>query len=233
MKARLLEAVDQGRQREKELEALVVDEPADPQGRWHAKDHLAHLSWWRRRSAKTLNAARTGGELPPQLGDDDSVTNAAVYADVKDRSAADVKADAHDSWAELRQAIEDSSDRELARAHPRQPGSQVWETVPSAVGHSATHVWSWYMDVGEQDRALDIARWATDVEGRFFTTPEQLASSGYNLACAYARAGRAREAVPLLRESFDAEPRLRDLARRDGDLDRIRDDTELKQLLAT
>jgi hypothetical protein len=71
------------------------------------------------------------------------------------------------------------------------------------------------------------------LEGRLFINPEQLAESRYNLPCAYARLGRPREAIPLLRESFAARPDLAALARKDTDLDRIRHDPELASLLAT
>ena len=80
MKEKLLRAIDEAREREAELEAFVVDEPANPDGRWNAKDHLAHTSWWRWRSARTLDATRTGGELPPPVPDDDGVQNAIIYA---------------------------------------------------------------------------------------------------------------------------------------------------------
>lgn len=224
MKEKLLRAIDDGRTRESELEALAVDEPADLEGRWHAKDHLAHLSWWRWRGAKTLDAVRTGGELPPQLDDDDAVNNAVIYSEVKERPAGQIKADAHASWAALRKFVEESSDEDLSRANPRFPRSQLWEVVPGAVSHAATHVWSWYLDIGDEERGLAGARWARDFEGRFFSQPEQLADAGYNLACAYARLGRAEEALALLRESFAAKPELAKLARRDRDLDRIREE---------
>ena len=233
MKEKLLQAIEDGRAHEADLVALVVDEPADSAGRWNAKDHLAHLSWWRWRSAQTLDAVRTGAEPPPALPDDDAITNARIYAEVKDRPAKDVKADAARSWDSLSRAIRESSDDDLSRPHPREPKSQVWEVVPGAVGHAGTHVWSWYMDIGETERGLDGARWAADMEGRFFDKPEQLASARYNLACAYARARRPGEAVPLLRQSFDADPALIELVRKDTDLDPIRDDDELKALLAT
>jgi len=235
MKAKLLQAVDEGRERERELEALVVDEPANPDGRWNAKDHLAHLAWWRRRSANTLDAVRTGGELPPPLPDDndDTVNNAVVYGQTKNLSAADVKAGARDSWSALRKAVEASSEDDLLKHHPRFPESQVWEAVPGAVGHAGTHVWSWYLDIGDARRGMDAARWTFDMESRFFVTPEQLANSRYNLACVYARLGNAGEALPLLRQSFAARPELSELARRDPDLDRLRDDPELVELLAT
>ena len=58
MKSKLLQAIDEGRVREAELEALVVDAPANLDGKWSAKDHLAHLSWWRRHSARLLVAVR-------------------------------------------------------------------------------------------------------------------------------------------------------------------------------
>ena len=232
MKGKLLHAVDDGRARESELAALVVDGPADPDGRWNAKDHLAHLSWWRRRSARTLNAVRTGGELPPPVPDDDDVQNAIIYAEIRDRSAADVKADATESWMALREAVEESSEEDLAKQHPSQPQSQVWEAVPGAIGHAGTHVWSWYLDIGDEARAMAVAHWAAEMEGRFFTKPEQLAVSRYNLACVYGRLGRAQEALPLLRESFAARPDLIALARKDTDLDRIREDPAVKDLLS-
>jgi tetratricopeptide (TPR) repeat protein len=224
MKEKLLRAVDEGRERESELAALVVDEPPNPDGRWNAKDNLAHLSWWRWRSARTLDSVRTGGEPPPPVPDDDGVQNAIIYAEVKDRPAAEVKADAAESWTALRKAVEASSEEDLAKPHPGQSESQVWEAVPGAVGHAGTHLWSFYLDAGEENRATAVARWGFDLEGSFFTRPEQLADSRYNLACFYARLGKADEALPLLRQSFEAKPELVAWAHKDRDLDRIREE---------
>jgi tetratricopeptide (TPR) repeat protein len=233
VKEKLLRAIDEGRAREAGLEALVVDMQPDPDGRWNAKDHLAHVSWWRSRSAQTLEAVRTGGELPPPVPDDDGVQNAIIYAEVRDLPAEVVKANARKSWAALRNAVEASSEEDLAKQHPRESESQVWEAVPSAVGHAGTHIWSWYLDIGDEDRAIEAARWSAETEGRFFTKPEQLAESRYNLACAYARLGRAREALPLLRASIGVRPDLAALARKDTDLDRIREDPGVKDLLSS
>jgi tetratricopeptide (TPR) repeat protein len=224
VKEKLLRAVDEGRGRESELEALVVDAPANPDGTWTAKDHLAHLSWWRWRSARTLEASRTGGEPPPALPDNDDVQNAIIYGEVRDRPAAEVKADAAESWNALRKAIEESSEEDLGRQHPLQPGAQVWQAVPGSVGHAGVHVWSYLLDVGDQARAIDAANWSAEMEGRFFTSPEHLAESRYNLACMYSRLGRADQALPLLRESFAGKPELLAWARKDRDLDPIREE---------
>lgn len=223
MKEKLLRAIDEGRSLEVELEGLVVDQPANPDGTWTAKDHLAHLAWWRRRSAKTIDAVRTGVALPPLAGDDE-VQNAIIYAEVKDLPASSVTAGARKSWDALRKAVEESSDDVLAKAHPRFDDSQVWETVPGAVGHTATHVWTSLLDVGDEKRAIEVARWGAELEGRFFSTAEKLADSQYNLACVYARVGRAEEALALLRESFAAKPEQVEWARKDHDFDGIREE---------
>jgi len=224
VKSRLLQAVDEARDREAELVAFVVDEPANPDGRWNAKDHLAHLSWWRARIPQTLDAVRTGGELPPPVPDDDDVQNAVIYAEVKDRPAADVKDDARSSWMALRAAIEASSEEDLDKQDPFRHEQKVWEAVPGVVGHAGTHVWTWYLDVGDEKRAMEVARWSTDAESSFFTSPASLANARYNLACVYGRLGNAAEAIPLLRQSFDARPELVAWARKDRDLDRIREE---------
>jgi tetratricopeptide (TPR) repeat protein len=233
VKAKLLRAVDDARALESDLAALVVDAPANDDGSWNVKDHLAHVSWWRWRTVRTLDAVRTGGELPPATPDNGEVQNAIIYAEVRDLPAGEVKADALNSWDALQKAIAASSEEDLAKQHPRQTDSQIWESVPSAIGHAGTHVWSLYLDLGDEDRAIDVARWSAEMEGRFFTRPDQLADSRYNLACAYGRLGRPEDALPLLRECFAAKPELIAHARKDTDLDRIREDPAVKELLAT
>jgi len=224
VKEELLRAVDEGREREAELEALVTDEPADTQRIWTVKDHLAHVSWWRSRDAQILDAIRTGGELPPPTVDQGEKQNAIIYAEVKDRPAAQVIAEARESWAGLRRALADSTEDDLKKPQPRGRGAELWELIPGTIGHTATHLWTCVLDAGDEERAMEIARWGAGMEARFFSTPEKLADSRYNLACVYARLGRADEAIPLLRESFAANPELAAWARKDADLDPIREE---------
>jgi hypothetical protein len=54
----------------------------------------------------------------------------------------------------------------------------------------------------------------------------------YNLACFYARAGRAEDAIPLLRASLEkGDASLTEWAREDTDLTGIRDRPEVIALL--
>lgn len=232
MKEELLQVIDEGRRREAELEALVVEEPARADGRWTAKDHLAHLTWWRARNARLMDAVRTGGELPPAVQDD--AQNAVIYADNRDRPADDVKKEARASWEQLRAAVEACSDDDLLRPHPYAPAYRLWSTVPgNGHGHLGEHLMFWYLETGDQAAAEAAQVWLHDVESRAFPDPADRANADYNLACFYARVGDGGKARPLLRRAFAARPELTAHAREDPDLDRIRDDPGVKELLAT
>ena len=211
---------------------MCVDKPADPDGRWHAKDQLAHLAWWRARSARVVEAAHTGGEPPPRsLSDTDEVQNAAIYAETKDLPAADIKRNAADSWSALEAALEASSEADLAKAHSNYPHAQVWEVVPGLGGHIAVHLMFFFMDSGDVERAEAAARWGYELECGLLPEGEKRADASYNLACFYARAGRVDEALPLLRDSFRFQPALVEWARKDPDLTGVRDNPKVRALL--
>lgn len=231
MKERLLRAIYSGRAREAELEDLSVDEPADPGGKWHAKDHLAHMAWWRSRNADLIEAIRTGDQPPPSVEDD--AQNAVIYEENRDRTVDGIKRDARASWEELTEAIRACSEEDLQKPHPYAPDSLLWGIVPADAGHLGVHLMFFHLDRGDVARAESAAKWGYEVETSFFEKPEDRADAAYNLACFYARAGRPAEALPLLRQSLAARPALIEVARRDPDLESIRDDAELKELLAT
>ena len=230
MKQRLLRAIDSARAREAELEDLAVDEPADTDGRYHAKDHLAHMAWWRSRSADLIEAVRTGDEPPPSV--EDEVRNAITYEENRDRSADGIKRDARASWEELTEAIRACSEDDFVKPHPYAPDTALWGVVPADAGHLGVHLMFLHLDRRDEARAESAARWGYEVETSFFERPRDRADAAYNLACFFARVGRADDALPLLRESFEGKPELRELASRDPDLDSIRGNAELAELLA-
>ncbi len=210
--------------------AVCVDEPADPGGRWHAKDQLAHLAWWRHRSVQVLESIGTGVALPPTAADD-ADQNAVIYAATKDRPAAEIKRDALSTWPALREALAAMTDDQLASPHPSFPGSLVWETVPGLAGHLGAHLMSWFMDGGDVDRAEAIARWGYELECSLLPAGPKQADAKYNFACFYARAGRVEEALPLLRDALASNAEFVRWARQDPDLDGMRDDPRVGQLL--
>ena len=205
--------------------------PADPEGRWHAKDHLAHLTWWRRRNVAVMEAVGAGTPLP-ELPRDDAVTNARIYAETKDRTVAEIGRDARAAWSAFESALEACSEGDLAKPHPNFAGNQVWEVVPGMGGHIGGHMMAWYMDAGKVERAEAAARWGYAFESALLPEGAKRAEASYNLACFFARAGRVDEAVPLLRDGLRFQPSLVEWAREDPDLAGIRDRDEVRELLA-
>jgi tetratricopeptide (TPR) repeat protein len=211
---------------------VCVDEPADPDGRWHAKDQLAHLAWWRALSAQVVEAAHTGGQPRHRpAGDTDEVPNAKIYAETKDLPVAEIKRSAEDSWTALEAALEAISEADLEKPHPHHPEAQVWEVVPGLGGHLGAHLMSWFLDHGDAERAEDVAMWEYRFECSLLPEGEKRADANYNLACFYSRVGRVDEAIPLLRESLRFQPSLAEWARKDTDLAAVRDHPEMRELL--
>jgi tetratricopeptide (TPR) repeat protein len=231
MKQELLQIVSAGQEREAELELLCADGPANADGTWMPKDQLAHVVYWRARNARLLDAVRTGAELPPSVEDDQQ--NAVVYAENRDRGLAEIKADGVESWRALRAFVEAATEEDLLKPHPYRPENQLWETVTGDVEHLVVHLMSLYLEAGETQRAEASQVWAYRLERDVFSKPEHRAYSTYNMACFYAKSGRAEDALPLLRESLEAKPGLVSHARQDPDLDPIRDHPEVAPLLDT
>lgn len=229
MKEKLRQALAETRQREGELEDLCSDIPADPAGRWHPKDHLAHIAWHRDRNAQLIEAVRTGGEVPQEVDED---VNTSIYAATRDQPVAEVIAAARRSWDLLESAIEACTEEELDRPRPYgPPGRKLVDGSPG--DHLAAHLMWCHLEAGNERAAEAILLWARDLSSRTSSDPRTHAVGAYNLACFYARTGQAAEALPLLRESFEVAPDLKDWSHKDPDLDPIRDEPRIVELLGT
>ncbi len=79
--------------------------------------------------------------------------------------------------------------------------------------------------------AGDYAEAADQARGAIEAHPEAVGAF-FCLACCEARAGRADDAARHLRHALEQSERLRGLARRNSDLDSIRDRPEIAELLA-
>jgi hypothetical protein len=227
MKERLRQALAETRQREAELEDLCSDIRADPGGRWHPKDHLAHIAWHRDRNARLIEAVRTGAELPLEVDED---VNASIYAATRDQPVAEVIAAARRSWDLLESVIEACTEEEWERPRPYgPPGRKLVDGSPG--DHLAAHLMWCHLEAENEKAAEAVLLWARDLSSRTSSDPRTHAVGAYNLACYYARTGQVAEALPLLRESFGVAPDLKDWSHKDPDLDPIRDDPRIVELL--
>ncbi|HET7339449.1 MAG TPA: DinB family protein [Candidatus Dormibacteraeota bacterium] len=227
-KENLLRALAETRQREVDLVAMCEDAPPDPSGRWRPQDHLAHLAFWRDREARLIDAVRAGGELPPDVSGEQE--NARVYETTREQSVAEVVAAARQSWDSLEAAVAACTDDDLDRPRPyaRQP-QKLGDGSPG--DHVATHLFWCHIEAGDEKAAEAVLRWAQDLSSRTSNDPRTHAVGAYNLACYYARTGQAAEALPLLRESFEVAPDLKEWSHKDPDLDPIRGDARIEELL--
>jgi len=228
LKEKLLQAQAETRQREAELVALCSDAPPDPSGRWRPQDHLTHLASAREFEAGLIEAVSAGGEAPP---DRSETHNDDEYLATCDETAAAVIARADRAWDRLEKAIQAATQEDLAKPRPYEPNRRSFLDLAPG-DHAAAHIFWVHLDAGNEPAAEAVLRWAQDLSARTSTNPRNHAVGVYNLACFYARTVRVEEALPLLRESVAEAPDLKDWAHKDPDLEPIRDDPRVKELLS-
>ena len=216
-------AVAEARRREAELEAMCTDAPADPSGKWQPKDHLAHMAYFRGRDALRIEAVRAGKQRADGMKSDE------VYAATRNQPAAEVIADARRSWDSYEAVIESCTQEDLNRPHPDRPERKL---VDSPADHLSAHLMWCHLEAGDEAAAEAAVRWAWDLSLRTSDDTRDKAVGAYNVACFYARTRRVDDALPLLREGFEGAPDLKDWAPKDPDLDPIRDDPRVAELLA-
>jgi len=232
MKEELLRNVEAARAKELEVLAPHVDdsEPAEP-GTWTVKDTVAHLAAWREYAVAEIEAGLAGGESP-ELESDEETQNAKLYAEMRGLSAKDVLHRAARSWAALADGIQGCSEQQLVGPRPGRPGMQLWHAVRgNGYAHLGEHLGYWYEANGDLRGAEDAAIWARDLSGAIPNDSER-GNGEYDLACFYAKRGRAAEALGHLERAVSLNPELRDWAAKDADLDPIRSQPEVARLLA-
>src|SRR5450759_4660391 len=229
LKKRLLQTLAVSAEREAELHRLSAELPPANPDQWGAKDHVAHLAHWRRHAAEVLTAVRSGGAAPDAA--DIDTLNAAVHSANRERSADDIKEEALASYAELARAIDDCSDEDLLKARAGRE-TLAWEVVPpNGHLHVGEHLGFWHLAQGDEAAAEQAQKWMLEVHEATFTDPRNRAFGEYYLACYYARQGRAADAMPHILRSLELNPGLKEWARKDTDLDRIREEPELRAIL--
>lgn len=234
--------VAEARRKERELDAACADVPVDSGGRWRAKDHLAHVAWWRERDGRLISAVRTGAAPPPAVGsrevgedrqEEAGRQNGLIYERYRDRTASEIREFAGTSWDAFAAAIEACSEEDLSRPHPYAAGEVLWQTIVGICYHTGEHLTYWYEEHGDDSRLEATHSWLRDIYVTVAPDARHRANANYNLACFYARNGRADAALPLLRDSLSESTELAAWAKKDSDLDRIRDNPEVKELLAS
>ena len=117
---------------EAQLEEIPAERWTEPgaSGDWTVKDVVAHVVWHDREIIGVLRArALVGSEL---WALDTPSRNEAIYAESRDRSLAEVQADARQTGAELEAEVERLTEEDLnepARIRDMLPGYRPWQLL--------------------------------------------------------------------------------------------------------
>jgi hypothetical protein len=220
---------------EEMLLATVRRAPDGPgsAGCWAALPVIAHNTVFKRQQVRRL-AAIGAGQDPPEFTEIDH-RSPEVYRELAGLPAARVTRESRETTAALIDGLAATTDEDLLdpARHSWLRGRQLsLQTIVRGFWHPLGHLGGYYAAHGQPDRAVRLAEHATAAAAYLGAPPAAQGMAFYNLACAQAQASLIGGAVDSLGEAVRLNPDLRVNARRDADLDRLRDNTEFSALIA-
>ena len=191
---------------------------------WAAKDHVAHMTFWRQRLVLRLQSLLR--KAPQPKSEDFEELNPIIFEEQRYRSWSDIIAESDQVYADLIALADQLSEEDLTafnRFDWMQEGMPLYTSfMGNCYEHTQNHLAQYSVDSGDLERALDTYEvWAKRVlEAR---VPETLQGYVlYNLACFYATHGRLEKASTPLQQAFTLYPHSRELALTDPDLVELR-----------
>jgi len=194
---------------------------------WSARDHVAHITFWKQRLSLKL-AALVRNETPPRFDDFDSL-NAQVFQEQRERPWSDILLDAEHAHTELLAHLEYFTEDDLtsSRWFPREEddddvfpeGRPLWAVIlGNGLWHPQSHFAQFYLDRNDVLRATQIQEaWVENVMQR--EVPTVMPSLAlYNLACFYATTNQIAKAQEVLQQALALNPALTEFSKQDPDL---------------
>lgn len=191
---------------------------------WSAKDHMAHLTFWRQRlilrlQAHLRNAPQPDIEPFEQL-------NPIIFEENRYRSCSEILAESDQAYTDLIEITRQLSDEDLTTAHRF---GWLPDGIPlylSFMGHwyehTQLHLGSYLLDRHDLAGAAHIhEEWAsTIIEAE---VPSRLKGHIlYNLACFYAQHEQLEKAAINLERALERAPELKEWSLKDSELDALR-----------
>ena len=193
---------------------------------WSAKDHVAHMTFWRQHLVFRLQAI-IRQETQPKSENFEQL-NPVIFEQQRYRPWSDILSESDQVYTELITLSEQLTEEDLTafnRFDWMQEGMPFYTSfMGNCYEHTQNHLAQYSVDRDDLERALDTYEvWAKRVlEAR---VPETLQGYVlYNLACFYATHTRLEKAAPALQQAFTFYPSIREFARTDPDLVALRTD---------
>lgn len=216
-----------------DAERTAIGEP----DRWSAKDHLAHLNFWRQRALEQMVAAERGDEVPASTGDDEvQRLNAHIFAAQHRTPWDDIVSESERLFGVAADQIDRLSPTQLTAARMDIGGEErmlLEDVLGGFFLHPADHYAQLYRQRGDTERADWQRIDAAETIGAFFGQSSALYGNElYNLGCYWALTERPERALDAVRQAFVLNPALIAWSRQDSDLDSLRDLPTFQALLA-
>jgi hypothetical protein len=192
--------------------------------RWAAVPLVAHNNQFKSQQAERIGCL-LDRRVPPAYQEIDH-TSEEVYRSYLAQPPEVVLAGCRRVSAELSDGTWALSDDDLLdpARHSWLNGRLLWlQIVVRGFWHPTGHLGDYYLAHGQAGRAVAMQAQGLAM-ARYLGAPAAAAGmAGYNLACAQARAGQPDQAARTLAEAIEANPDLRANARRDPDLEVLRE----------
>jgi tetratricopeptide (TPR) repeat protein len=191
---------------------------------WAAKDHVAHMTFWRQRLVLTLQALLR--KAPQPQSEDFEELNPIIFEEQRYRSWSDIIAESDQVYADLIALADQLSEEDLTAFNRFDWIHEGMPLYTSFMGncyeHTQNHLAQYSLDRDDLERALDTYEaWAK--RALEAGIPETLQGYVfYNLACFYATHSRLEKASMPLQQAFTLYPHSRELALTDPDLVELR-----------
>lgn len=191
---------------------------------WSAKDHVAHMTFWRQRLSLKLRAIQQ--HETPAGSDDFEQLNPVVFESQQQRPWSEVLAESDQAYSELFALTDQFTDDDLTAFNRFEWIPDGWPLYTAFMGfcyeHAQQHFAQFYLDRHDFPRARRCYEvWAE----RVVQTEAPNVLKGYvlyNLACFYATHAELEKASTTLRQACALHPPFAELARTDPDLVTLR-----------
>ena len=192
---------------------------------WSAKDHVAHMTFWRQRLALKLVAVLQH-ETPPNFENFEQF-NSQVFEEQRERPWSNVLSESEQAYAALARHVQQLTEEDLTafnRFDWLPDGEPLYTAFMGyCYEHAQQHFAQYYLDRHDLPRATHIYEsWANRVVQS--EAPEDLKGIVlYNLACFYATHAQLEKASAALQQALTPAPRLKEWSLTDPDLAALRD----------
>jgi tetratricopeptide (TPR) repeat protein len=187
---------------------------------WSAKDHAAHMTFWRQRLVLILQAVLRQEPVPQ--ADDFEQLNPIIFEEQRYHPWPDILAESDQAYADLLAVTEQLTEEDLTTFNRFDWTFQGEPLYTAYMGncyeHTQQHLAQYLLDRHDPERAIETYEvWANRVVEA--DVPDALkAFLYYNLACFYATHDRLEQALPFSQQAFALYPPFREFARTDPDL---------------